>query len=159
MTWIYNKIKSTGCVQFLLDVYLTIPYSKNHQQQSPISKLSGHLEFLLKFLQIYFKPLNYDAQQIYSLLSTHINHEIQDKNDNVNNQIIQNWLKSILDQNLLTIQKIKIDDDDNSEENEDESDGNENGYDQLINTNSKDENFIISVHTDREEICVWNVLK
>lgn len=150
MTWLYNKIKSTGCVQFLLDLYLTIP----HSQSPTVSKLSEHLEFLLKFLQIYFKPLNYDAQQIYSLLSTHINLEIQSKK--VNNQIIKDWLQSILDQNLLTIHKIEIGDEEDSEELKDE---NENGYDQLINTNSRDENFIISVHTGREEICVWNVLK
>jgi hypothetical protein len=119
-------------------------------------KLSEHLEFLLNFLQIHFKSLNYDAQQIYSLLSTFIKRESSNRKEIANNSIIQNWKKEIEEQKILRIEKI-----DTGSEVEGESvETNESsieGYDSLINSNH-DENFVISLSTDREEICVWNVL-
>lgn len=155
LTWLHNKIKSTGCVQFLLDIYLTNP----PQPQSPSSKLSGHLQFLLTFIQTHFEALNYDAQQIYSLLSTYIKHAAQLNKDNANNSIVKSWLKEIQDQNILTIEKIEFEHEETMSGAEDAAE-NADGYDQLINTNNKnDENFIISVHTAREEICVWDVIK
>lgn len=155
LTWLHNKIKSTGCVQFLLDIYLTNP----PQPQSPSSKLSGHLQFLLTFIQTHFEALNYDAQQIYSLLSTYIKHAAQLNKDNANNSIVKSWLKEIQDQNILTIEKIEFEHEETMSGAEDAAE-NADGYDQLINTNNKNgENFIISVHTAREEICVWDVIK
>lgn len=160
LTWLHNKINSTGCVQLLLDIYLiSPPKSQQSEPQSPInSKLSEHLEFLMKFLQIHFKSLNYDAQQIYSLLSSYIKIETSKKNQIVSDLIVQRWNAEIEDQNILRIEKIDTEDADNADEVQENDESNENGYDSLINTNH-DENFVISLSTDREEICVWNLLK
>lgn len=163
LTWLHNKINSTGCVQLLLDIYLiSPPKSQQSEPQSPVSsKLSEHLDFLLKFLQIHFKSLNYDAQQIYSLLTTHIKIESSKRSEAAGDSIIQGWSKDIEDQKILRIEKINVADDehdDDEEQSSDTSGSNKNGYDTLINTNH-DENFVISLSTDREEICVWNVLK
>lgn len=109
----------------------------------------------MKFLQVHFKSLNYDAQQIYSLLSTYIKNE-STKSQIASDSIVQRWSKEIEGQKILRIEKIyTVESDD---ENQDEDDSNKNGYDSLINSNC-DENFVISLSTDREEICVWNVLK
>lgn len=160
LTWLHDKINSTGCVQLLLDIYLISPPKSQRasEPQSPVtSKLSEHLDFLLKFLQIHFKSLNYDAQQIYSLLSTHIKRESAKRCEVAGDSIIQRWLKDIDVQKILRIEKIETGDDE--EESESEAvDSNTNGYDLLINTN-RDETFVISLSTEREEICVWNVLK
>lgn len=152
-TWLRNKINSTGCVQLLLDIYLISP---PRSPQSPItSKLSEHLEFLMNFLQIHFKSLNYDAQQIYSLLSTFIKRKSTKVGGNA---IVQRWKREIDEQKILRIEKIDTSEEDDDELSSSPEESNANGYDSLINTN-RDENFVISLSTDREEICVWNVLK
>lgn len=158
LTWLHNKINSTGCVQLLLDIFLIVPpKSRESETQSPIAgKPSEHLLFLRKFLQIHFKPLNYDAQQIYSLLSTYIKRESSKRKEVANDSIIQGWSKEIVDQKILRIEKIETASDEEYQMMIDES-SNKNGYDSLINTNT-DENYVISLSTDREEICVWNVL-
>lgn len=157
LTWLHNKINSTGCVQLLLDIYLiSPPKSQQSEPQSPVSsKLSEHLEFLLKFLQIHFKSLNYDAQQIYSLLSTYIKRESLKRSQVASDAIIQGWKNEIEEQKILRIEKIITDDGDQEDE---PSDASIIGYDSLMNSNC-DENFVVSLSTDREEICVWNVLK
>ena len=109
----------------------------------------------MSFLQLHFKSLNYDAQQIYSLLSTHIKSESAKRSEIANDLIVQQWIQEIVDQKILRIEKINVEE---AEKEDDESDEfNQNGYDSLINTN-RDENFVISLSTNREEICVWNVL-
>ena len=161
LTWLHNKINSTGCVQLLLDIYLISPPKSQRasEPQSPVtSKLSEHLDFLLKFIQIHFKSLNYDSQQIYSLISTHIKRESLIRSEVANDAIIQGWKKEIDEQKILRIERIETGDEDDDELESEDSDSNKNGYDLLINTN-RDEKFVISLSTDREEICVWNVLK
>jgi hypothetical protein len=110
----------------------------------------------MKFLQLHLKSLNYDAQQIYSLLSTFIKCESTKRSEVAGDSIVQRWLKDINEEKVLRIEKI--DTGDGEEEEHESEDANKNGYDSLINTN-RDENFVISLSTDREEICVWNVLK
>lgn len=127
-------------------------------------KLAEHIEFLIRFLQIHYKSLNYDAQQLHSLLATFIKAELLKKSDLLSNSIIQGWQNEIKSGDVY-IEKLYIDDDDDNDadndkisENGDECESNKNGYDFLINTNVN-EKFVISLSTDREEICVWNVLK
>ena len=138
MTWIHNKLKCTGCVQLLHDIQLT-------------NSTSFHLVFLKNFLQRNFKPLNYDAQQVHSLLHTRIK-----KDSATTDSIIQTWTTEIEEGKIIRVEKIN----DGVEEEVDAelSDSNQNGYDFLINSN-QDENFVVSLSTDREEICVWNVLE
>lgn len=151
LTWIHDKINSTGCVQLLLDIYL-ISHNLNLQ-------LSEHLQFLVKFLQLSFKSLNYDAQQIYSLLITYINVESAKHSNIASNTLVQSWKKEIEDQKLLRIEKVDpLQQERINDKIQNSCDDNKNGYDFLINSN-RDENFVISLSTDREEICVWNILK
>lgn len=110
----------------------------------------------MSFLQLHFKSLNYDAQQIYSLLMTHIKSETAKRSEIASDLIVQRWIEEIVDQKILRIEKINAEEE--TEEDEESDESNQNGYDSLINTN-RDENFVISLSTDREEICVWNVLK
>lgn len=162
LTWIHDKINATGCVQLLNDIYMICP--PNHQSTST-SKLSEHLMFLKQFLQIHFKPLNYDAQQLYSLLSTTIKYQSKIHTNIADTTIIQSWENTIKEEKILRIEKIDTgqeteDVEENDEQNEmDELNNiNTNGHDFLINTN-RDDNFVISLSTEREEICVWNVIK
>jgi len=163
LTWLHDKIDSTGCVQLLFDIYLISPPVQSNEM-SPNArniKLAEHIEFLIRFLQIHYKSLNYDAQQLNSLLSTFIKAELLKKSDLSSNSIIQRWQNEIKSGDVY-IERLYIDDDENDDvevsENDDECESNKNGYDFLINTNVN-ERFAISLSTDREEICVWNVLK
>ncbi|CAO1400178.1 unnamed protein product [Diamesa hyperborea] len=165
LTWIHDKINATGCVQLLNDIYLICPPNNQQTQSTYTPTLSGHLMFLKQFLQINFQPLNYDAQQLYSLLSTMIKHQSKIHTNIADTTIIQSWEKTIIEEKILRIEKIDTgqdseDEDEDEEQNEkDELNNiNTNGHDFLINTN-RDDNFVISLSTEREEICVWNVIK
>lgn len=119
-------------------------------------KLAEHLDFLTKFLQIHFKSLSYDAQQLHSLLLSFIKTEAAKRNEIASNSIIQQWQREIVeDGKLLRVERVHADE--GNETDEDVDGNNKNGHDFLINT-SRDERFIISLSTDREEICVWNVM-
>jgi hypothetical protein len=118
------------------------------------TKLDEHLDFLIKFLEIHYKSLNYDAQQLHSLLLTFIKQETEKRKEVASNPIIQGWKKDIENEKVFRIERLHICEDTDDADNE----LNKYGYDFLINSN-KDENFVISVSTNREEICVWNVLK
>lgn len=155
LQWLHNKINATGCVQLLNDIYLISPPTEAD------SKLPDHLKFLKRFLEIHFKSLNYDAQQLYSLLETYIKHEQAKNNQLASNPIVLGWLKTIEDNKILRIEKIEIGEKEmnvNDDDTEDISDKNDHGYDIIMNSNL-DGNFVISLSTDREEICVWNVTK
>lgn len=156
LQWLHDKISATSCVQILLDIYLISPPKQSSETSPNVHpKLAEHLEFLIKFLQVYFKSLNYDAQQLHSLLLTFIKIESAKRSEIASNSIIQQWMTEIEDGNLLRIERLHADDD-AEEESEGGDDGNKNGHDFLINTN-QDERFVISLSTDREEICVWNI--
>lgn len=159
LAWLHDKIDSTGCVQLLFDIYLISPPVQSNEM-SPNArnmKLAEHIEFLIKFLQIHYKSLNYDAQQLHSLLSTFIKAELLKRSDLSSNSIIQRWLKEIKSGDVY-IERLHVDNDDEvNNTNDDDGESNKNGYDFLINTNVN-ERFVISLSTDREEICVWNVL-
>lgn len=163
LTWIHDKINATGCVQLLNDIYLICPPNHQQIQSTSTPTLSEHLMFLKQFLQIHFKPLNYDAQQLYSLLSSMIKHQSKILINIANNTIIQSWENTIIEEKILRIEKI-YNGQDSEEENEEQNEKDElnnintNGHDFLINTN-RDDNFVISLSTEREEICVWNVIK
>jgi hypothetical protein len=154
LQWLHDKIDSTSCVQILQDIYLISPPKQSSEMSPNVHhKFAEHLEFLISFLQIHFKSLNYDAQQLYSLLSTFIKIESAKRSEIASNSIIQKWKMEIEDGNLLRIERLRVD---NAEEETEKDDGNKNGHDFLINTN-QDERFVISLNTDREEICVWNI--
>lgn len=157
LQWHHDKIKSTSCVQILFDIYLISPPSQR-SEMSPNAhpKLAEHLDFLTKFLQIHFKSLSYDAQQLHSLLLSFIKTEAAKRNEIASNSIIQQWQREIVeDGKLLRVERVHADEGNETEEDVDGN--NKNGHDFLINT-SRDERFIISLSTDREEICVWNVM-
>lgn len=143
LAWLLNKINATGCVQLLNDIYLL---SAHHVDGAT---LAVHLEFLKRFLEIHSKPLNYDAQQLNSLLLAYI--KCSNENDNT---IIQGWKKAIEDSKDLRIEKIENEHVETAEVSDEE---NEKGYDFIMNCANN--NFVISLSTDREEICVWNVTK
>lgn len=157
LEWLYNKIKSTGCVQLLLDINLTSPPKRRQSEpQSPVSS-RPHIDFLLDFLRVKFKPLNYDAQQLYSLLFTSIVQHSAKLNQLAHDPIVQQWKKSITESNLPIIQNIKDNEQSNKDVEKVSAESNDLGYDFLINAN-RNENFVISLSTNREEICVWNAL-
>lgn len=121
-------------------------------------KLAEHIEFLIRFLNIHFKSLNYDAQQLPSLLWTFIKAELLKNSDFSKNSIIQGWQKEIQSSDVY-VERLHMSEDEYEEAEEKQNDegSNKNGHDFLMNTNVN-ERFVISFNTEREEICVWNVL-
>lgn len=155
LIWFQNKINATGCVQLLLDIYL-LSAQPSETMLSPSATLAEHLQFLTTFLQKHFKSLNYDAQQIFSLLSTYLKQYSLEHSEIINNVIVKKWKEEVKELNIMRIERIETES--NEVDEDEDEDCNKNGYDSLINTNH-DENFMISLSTDREEICVWNVLQ
>lgn len=151
LSWIHNKIDAIGCVHLLNDIYLFYPPTEN------TTNLPEHLKYLKKFLETYFKTLNYDAQQLYSIILSFIKKE---KNSNPNlleNSIVKSWIDTVENHKILRIEKIG-DADDAGPTDAGENETNVNGHDFIMNCSS-DGSFVISMSTEREEICVWDVAK
>lgn len=143
LKWIYDKINATGCVHLLNDISLT-------------KKLPNHLIILKKFLQIYFKALNYDAQQFYSMLGGFLNEESKENNEFSQNgvfksSVLENWREVINEIPVSCLERLHI-----GEQNIETV--NSVGYDLITNIEGEGY-FVISMSTDREEICVWDVAK
>jgi hypothetical protein len=138
LTWIYNKINAAGCVHLLNDINLL---TNNNA-------LDDHLLMLRTFMQQNFRALNYDTQQTYSLLSNFIKRD----GTYATNSVVQQWQQTMNKANVTCLERIEVTDD-----SQEKADGGQTlGYDLIMNLRG---NFVVTLNTQREEICVWDVAK
>lgn len=96
---------------------------------------------LRKYLELNFKALHYDGQQFYSLLSEFLALE-----STLDDPILIKWKESIKNLTETYLERLNID---RKMEKSDLS------YDLITNLPGKGF-FVISLSTEREEICVWD---
>ncbi|XP_058446622.1 uncharacterized protein LOC131427450 [Malaya genurostris] len=150
LSWIHEKLVATGCVNLLNDICLV------NLADSSSKSAQGHLVLLEKFIEIHFKALNYDGEQLYSLLYNYIDTEIKAEGSVfVGNEVLKKWLDFIDSSTVTYLQKLEL-----SETKEvrkgSQAEKMVAGYDLIVNLNI-DGYFVISLSTNREEICVWDV--
>ncbi|XP_055680807.1 uncharacterized protein LOC129788618 [Lutzomyia longipalpis] len=132
LSWIYNKIKCTGCIYILSDISLC---SDNKAE---------HLNVLEKFIRDHFYALNYDVQQFYALLKANL------KAHPDGDPTIGAWKKSISENDMICLEVVKEID------LKDSPPDPTSKYDNIVNLCGKGY-FVASIRTEKEEICIWDV--
>lgn len=148
LKWLHEKLIATGCVHLLNDVCLVdlIADSSNASV--------GHLVLLKSLFERHFKALNYDGQQFFSVLHGCIE---SGGNPVGGNEIVKQWSSFIESSSVSYLQKLELSEAGEKTE-EEKSEKAVTGYDLIMNLNI-DGYFVISLSTEREEICVWDVAK
>lgn len=150
LSWLHAKLTATGCVHLLNDICL-VNLTENGDNPT-----LGHLLVLKKFLETHFKALNYDGQQLFSLLYVYM--ETVDPSL-TGNEVLKKWRQFIDASPVTYLQKLEYSEPSAvTEEGEVEKTDAPVGYDLIMNLNI-DGFFVISLSTEREEICVWDVAK
>lgn len=139
--WIKNKINACGCNQLLNDISLALYHSEKF-----------HLKFLKSFIEKYFKALNYDIKQFYSLLNEFFNADGTELSY-CNSDVVQNWITAMASVDEIYLEKLNVGCDDGAK-----TDADPLHYDLVTNLPGKG-CFVISLSTTREEICVWNAAR
>uniref|UniRef100_A0A1B0GMQ4 ORC1/DEAH AAA+ ATPase domain-containing protein n=1 Tax=Phlebotomus papatasi TaxID=29031 RepID=A0A1B0GMQ4_PHLPP len=136
LSWIYNKIKCTGCVHMLSDIALSS------------DRKADHLNILEKFLRDHFTALNYDVQQFYSLLKADLK-----ASDSADPRVVS-WRKTLSEIDVICLEIVK-----EIELKSESSNDAANAAlkcDSIINLGGKGY-FVASIRTEKEEICIWDV--
>lgn len=103
------------------------------------------------FIEQYFKALNYDSRQFYALLNEFLHTE--KSSSYTDSEIVQKWKTDVITIGEVYLEKLIID-----EIEIEKTDGVLLNYDLVTNLPGKG-CFVISLSTNREEICVWNAAK
>ncbi|ETN61299.1 hypothetical protein AND_007044 [Anopheles darlingi] len=147
LVWLQDKLIATGCVHVLNDIAL-LAAEPNGGGGSEL-----HVAALRTILERHYKALNYDAHQLYSLLRSFVAGEQQRTGPNA---VLQSWLDGIAGSTVPLLEQVEL-----SESKEPSSTTEQPslaGYDLIMNLNIEGY-FVISLSTEREEICVWDVAK
>lgn len=143
LNWIQTKLKATKCVQCILnDIYLIDAASRTKFK---------HLNILQHFLETYIQPVNYDADQFYSLFKHYLMTSAKCDNTIETDAICAKWIQEF---DTISISYLEILNNSAS----DTTNECTNGYDLITNLGG-DGYFVASLNTQREEIRVWNVPK
>ncbi|XP_058058731.1 uncharacterized protein LOC131209639 [Anopheles bellator] len=144
LAWLQDKLIATGCVHILNDICLA-----GHAAATD----GSHVAVLRAFFETHFKALNYDGHQLYSLMRPFLANEVQ----RIGSEVLNKWLDVIANSTVPYLEKVELDQECPTGEVSTESVP-PVGYDLIMNLNI-DGYFVISLSTEREEICVWDVPK
>ncbi|GAB0099340.1 uncharacterized protein DMENIID0001_151960 [Sergentomyia squamirostris] len=136
LSWIYNKIKCTGCIHMLSDIALCFDPKPQH------------LQIMEKFLRDHFTALNYDVQQFYSLLKA----DLRTCSDS--DSVVSAWKKALNENDIICLEVVKEIElkTDSPTEAPDVS----MRCDSIVNLGGEGY-FVASIRTEKEEICIWDV--
>lgn len=150
LVWLQDKLIATGCVHVLNDIRLV----------DSATSAGTHVALLKSFIETHFKALNYDGNQLYSLLYPVLVAEQQRPGSPyANNTVVQQWLKTINNSTVPFLEKLVLTEGGDEEEKQAvDNMPNVVGFDLIMNL-SIEGYFVISLSTEREEICVWDVAK
>uniref|UniRef100_A0A182NTF5 WD_REPEATS_REGION domain-containing protein n=1 Tax=Anopheles dirus TaxID=7168 RepID=A0A182NTF5_9DIPT len=153
LAWLQDKLIATGCVHILNDVCLV----------DGSTATGTHVALLKSFIETYFKALNYDGHQLYSLLRPVLVAERQRAGSPyATNAIVQQWLELIDSSTVPFLERVMLPEAGDAAaepvEKQAEDKPSNVGFDLMMNL-SIEGYFVISLSTEREEICVWDVAK
>ncbi|XP_053675438.1 uncharacterized protein LOC128725698 [Anopheles nili] len=149
LAWLQDKLIASGCVHILNDICLV----------DGATIAGTHVALLKSFVEAHFKALNYDGHQLFSLLRTVLVAERQRVDSPyAGNAVVSQWLDTIDHSTVPYLEKVVLDDAAGEVMEPTDSKPANVGFDLIMNL-SIDGYFVISLSTDREEICVWDVAK
>lgn len=148
LSWIYEKICGSSCYQVLEDLQL-VKIETSEEGKT-------FLETLQDFLEIYSTALSYDGRQFYS----HLNYYLEDKNikgelDPLLNSILEVTKNPPVCSLVLTNIQDVVEEEINNKGDKGEP-VQDKTFDLVTRLNETDD-FVVTVSTDKEEICVWDV--
>ncbi|XP_065167837.1 NACHT and WD repeat domain-containing protein 2 [Atheta coriaria] len=144
LDWIYEKVCGSNCFQILEDLYLC------YKERIPESKF---LELLRDFLQIYVNILNYDGTQFYAHFCTYLNAKMEANDEYKYDPKVAEVYKMCAKPPVASLIPFNLS---NSLTEEDTNVAVFKPFDLIVRLPGTDQ-FIVTVSTDKEEICVWNV--
>ncbi|XP_063897738.1 uncharacterized protein LOC135116650 [Helicoverpa armigera] len=151
LDWVHDKLAATDCCHFLEDIALV-----------HIDPLPEHIEILKDVFETHSYALDYDHRQFYGLLRMTM--EKRQRNGcQVKSKIVQDWMKEIRDPPVPTLYPENPDFYKIMEFKEKREFSMNEGFDSkmfdlIVRFDSRGK-FVATVSTEREEICVWDVLK
>uniref|UniRef100_A0AAG5DS04 AAA+ ATPase domain-containing protein n=1 Tax=Anopheles atroparvus TaxID=41427 RepID=A0AAG5DS04_ANOAO len=149
LAWLQDELIATGCVHILNDICLLDGAAGSFP----------HVSLLKAFIEVHFKALNYDGRQLYSLLCTFLAAELRrNGSPYAGNATLQQWLDAIRQSTVPYLERLQLEED-AMVEGEPTKEGQASaGFDLIMNLDIEGY-FVISLSTEREEICVWDVAK
>uniref|UniRef100_A0A182PJR6 WD_REPEATS_REGION domain-containing protein n=1 Tax=Anopheles epiroticus TaxID=199890 RepID=A0A182PJR6_9DIPT len=150
LAWLQDKLIATGCVHILNDICLV----------DGATSAGSHVALLKSFIESHFKALNYDGHQLYSMLRPVLVAERQRADSPyANSAVVQQWLETINSSPVPFLEKLvpEYGEDDGEKPAADKA-PTVVGFDLMMNLSIAGY-FVISLSTEREEICVWDVAK
>lgn len=141
--WIYNKVHGSNSFQILEDITLIKP-------KLPFTQI------LKEFLELHATLLNYDGRQFYSHLHHYIEKHIKDP-ELLHNPKVQEIVGLSKNPPVLTL--IPLNGLDIEEKMPFESTTNFQSVFDIVVRIPDTDHFVITVSTQNEEICVWDIRK
>ncbi|XP_034826007.1 NACHT and WD repeat domain-containing protein 2 isoform X2 [Maniola hyperantus] len=151
LSWIHDKLAATDCGLFLEDIALV-----------HIDPLPEHLYILKEVFEVHSYALDYDHRQFFGLLRTTMEKRHRDGID-IDSDIVQEWMKEVFEPPVPTFyptneefwKVIEI------REKRDLSmveEFDSKSYNLIVRFDTRGK-FVATVSTEREEICVWDVVR
>lgn len=147
LQWMYDKICGSSCFQLLEDIQLS---EQCDGKDEPL------LKSLKDYLEIYARALNYDGRQFYS----HLNRYLEDK---LLRDELDSELSKVLELtrnppvNSLIVINSQDDYDNLNKDNTNDNTSVKNKTFDLVQRLKDTDDYIVSVSTEKEEICVWDI--
>lgn len=151
LDWIHDKLAATDCGHFLEDIALV-----------HIDPLPEHLELLKEVFETHSYALDYDHRQFYGVLRTTLEKKLRDEVD-LESSIVEGWMKEVWEPPVPTFYPTNEDFWKVIETREKRDMSMVEGfdtksYDLIVRFDTRGK-FIATVSTEREEICVWDVVR
>ena len=151
LDWVHDKLAATDCCHFLEDIALV-----------HIDPLPEHIEVLKDVFETHSYALDYDHRQFYGLLRMTMEKR-QRNGHQIKSKIVQDWMKEIKEPPVPTLYPENLDfwkimDTKEKREFSMHDGFDSKNYDLIVRFDSRGK-FVATVSTEREEICVWDVLK
>lgn len=144
LNWIFDKVCGSNCFQLLEDIYLVKP-----QENKFISILEN-------FLVANASVLNYDGRQFYAQLHNYLDIRKEELQLITNDSKISEVFN--LTKNPPVSSLIPLSNANKVQTNPDGTVYKEKWFDLVTRLNGS-ERFVVSVSTEKEEICVWDAKK
>lgn len=143
--WIYDKVQGSNSFQILEDICLIKP-------------LNNQFTHTLKdFLELNAMLLNYDGRQFYSHLHNYIEKHVKNT-DLLNNPTVQEIVALIKNPPVLSLIPLNGLDIEEKMPFDSTTSFQSSIFDIVIRIPQTD-NFVVTVSTQKEEICVWDIRK
>lgn len=142
LTWIYDKVCGSNCYQILEDINL---------QKS----VKNDLTLMLRhFIETHASVLNYDGRQFYSHLYKYLEDKIRRKEISLesNNSTLAQVYSLTKNPPVLSLMPLKP-----TQEKQSDESAPVFQYFDLVTRLPETNQFVVSVSTSKEEICVWDV--